>query len=163
MLILFLDLAAVSASFVPGPETNTSRQRHAPLYGRLVAEEHLPASHRDAVHQVRVYCRLSVCVGVCRCASTAPAHQHTHPAHFDLIALQPPVLVCHPIHTHKPPDIASLVQPNLVNGHPGHAGPHTDPLSRSHRRTAAQAQRGSHQNVQAHQRSKCLHSHAPTM
>lgn len=157
MLILFLDLAAVSASFVPGPETNTSRQRHAPLYGRLVAEEHLPASHRDAVHQVRVYCRLSVCARV--------PHQRTstHPAHFDLIALQPP-RSCLPPYTHtQPPDIASLVQPNLVNGHPGHAGPHTDPLSRSHRSTAAQAQRGSHQNVQAHQRSKCLHSHAPTM
>ena len=42
----------VSASFVPGADSNTTRQRHAPLYGRLVAEEHLPASHRDAVHQV---------------------------------------------------------------------------------------------------------------
>lgn len=93
MLILFLDLAAVSASFVPGPETNTSRQRHAPLYGRLVAEEHLPASHRDAVHQVRVYCRLAVCARV--------PHQRTstHPAHFDLIALQPP-RSCLPPYTH---------------------------------------------------------------
>lgn len=43
---------AVSASFVPGTESNTGRQRHAPLYGRLVPEEHLPATHRDVVHQV---------------------------------------------------------------------------------------------------------------
>lgn len=42
----------VSATFVAGPDANASRQRHAPLYGRLVAEEHLPAAHRDAVHQV---------------------------------------------------------------------------------------------------------------
>lgn len=42
----------VSAPFVAGPDANASRQRHAPLYGRLVAEEHLPAAHRDAVHQV---------------------------------------------------------------------------------------------------------------
>lgn len=31
---------------------DSTRSRHAPLYGRLVSEEHLPASHRD-VHQVR--------------------------------------------------------------------------------------------------------------
>lgn len=43
---------SVSASFVPGTESNTGRQRHAPLYGRLVPEEHLPATHRDVVHQV---------------------------------------------------------------------------------------------------------------
>lgn len=63
MCILFLPLMnrAVSASFVPGTETNTSRQRHAPLYGRLVAEEHLPASHRDAVHQVSVVRRSRRC------------------------------------------------------------------------------------------------------
>lgn len=42
----------MSASFAAGPDANASRQRHAPLYGRLVAEEHLPAAHRDAVHQV---------------------------------------------------------------------------------------------------------------
>lgn len=42
----------VSAPFAAGPDANASRQRHAPLYGRLVAEEHLPAAHRDAVHQV---------------------------------------------------------------------------------------------------------------
>lgn len=42
----------VSAQFVAGPDANASRQRHAPLYGRLVSEEHLPAAHRDAVHQV---------------------------------------------------------------------------------------------------------------
>lgn len=40
----------VSAQFA-GTEANVSR-RHAPLYGRLVAEEHLSAVHRDAVHQV---------------------------------------------------------------------------------------------------------------
>lgn len=44
----------MSASFVPGSETNTGRQRHAPLYGRLVPEEHLPATHRDVVHQVNI-------------------------------------------------------------------------------------------------------------
>ncbi|XP_063708907.1 serine/threonine-protein kinase minibrain isoform X2 [Culicoides brevitarsis] len=38
------------ASYVTGPIPESTRQRHAPLYGRLVAEEHLPASHRD-VHQ----------------------------------------------------------------------------------------------------------------
>ncbi|XP_031626889.1 serine/threonine-protein kinase minibrain isoform X2 [Contarinia nasturtii] len=42
----------LSAPFVAGPDANASRQRHAPLYGRLVAEEHLPAAHRDAVHQL---------------------------------------------------------------------------------------------------------------
>lgn len=42
----------VSASFVAGADANSTRQRHAPLYGRLVAEEHLPPTHRDAVHQV---------------------------------------------------------------------------------------------------------------
>lgn len=41
----------ISASYVTGPIPESTRQRHAPLYGRLVAEEHLPASHRD-VHQV---------------------------------------------------------------------------------------------------------------
>ncbi|CAO1404976.1 unnamed protein product [Diamesa serratosioi] len=40
----------LSASYVPGPIPDSTRQRHAPLYGRLVAEEHLPPSHRD-VHQ----------------------------------------------------------------------------------------------------------------
>lgn len=45
-------LFSVSAPFVAGSDANASRQRHAPLYGRLVAEEHLPAAHRDAVHQV---------------------------------------------------------------------------------------------------------------
>lgn len=42
----------VSASFAAGPDANASRQRHAPLYGRIVPEEHLSATHRDAVHQV---------------------------------------------------------------------------------------------------------------
>ena len=46
-----MHMFTVSAPFV-GPDANASRQRHAPLYGRLVAEEHLPAAHRDAVHQV---------------------------------------------------------------------------------------------------------------
>uniref|UniRef100_A0A336K4G2 dual-specificity kinase n=1 Tax=Culicoides sonorensis TaxID=179676 RepID=A0A336K4G2_CULSO len=40
----------LEASYVTGPIPESTRQRHAPLYGRLVAEEHLPASHRD-VHQ----------------------------------------------------------------------------------------------------------------
>lgn len=44
----------VSASFAANADANASRQRHAPLYGRLVAEEHLPPTHRDAVHQVSV-------------------------------------------------------------------------------------------------------------
>lgn len=44
-------LVAVSASYVTGPIPESSRSRHAPLYGRLVAEEHLPATHRD-VHLV---------------------------------------------------------------------------------------------------------------
>lgn len=54
ILYLFSDayVYTVSAPFVAGPDANASRQRHAPLYGRLVAEEHLPAAHRDAVHQV---------------------------------------------------------------------------------------------------------------
>lgn len=47
-------LFAVSASFAPGADANATRQRHAPLYGRLVAEEHLPPAHRDAVHQVNI-------------------------------------------------------------------------------------------------------------
>lgn len=51
ILHFFLFSFLVSASYVPGPIPDSTRQRHAPLYGRLVAEEHLPASHRD-VHQV---------------------------------------------------------------------------------------------------------------
>lgn len=44
---------AVPQSYVPGADT--SRQRHhAPLYGRLVSEEHLPAAHRDVHLQVSV-------------------------------------------------------------------------------------------------------------
>lgn len=55
-ILINLNLFTVSASFVPGAEANTTRQRHAPLYGRLVAEEHLPVSHRDAViHQVHTF------------------------------------------------------------------------------------------------------------
>lgn len=46
-----LSFILVSASYVPGPIPDSTRSRHAPLYGRLVSEEHLPASHRD-VHQV---------------------------------------------------------------------------------------------------------------
>jgi hypothetical protein len=46
-------LITVSASYVPGAALpDSSRQRHAPLYGRLVSEEHLPAAHRDVHHQV---------------------------------------------------------------------------------------------------------------
>lgn len=45
----------VSASFAAGPDANAPRQRHAPLYGRIVPEEHLPATHRDAVHQVSTF------------------------------------------------------------------------------------------------------------
>lgn len=56
---LFLSHRLVSAAFVPGPDANAQRQRHAPLYGRLVAEEHLPATHRDAVHQVSSRFRFS--------------------------------------------------------------------------------------------------------
>lgn len=48
----------MSAPFVAGPDANASRQRHAPLYGRLVPEEHLPATHRDAVHQVKAFKRI---------------------------------------------------------------------------------------------------------
>lgn len=50
----------MSASFVPGTESNTGRQRHAPLYGRLVPEEHLPATHRDVVHQVNILIQIFV-------------------------------------------------------------------------------------------------------
>lgn len=46
---------SVSASYVTGPIPESSRSRHAPLYGRLVAEEHLPATHRD-IHQVGCRC-----------------------------------------------------------------------------------------------------------
>lgn len=49
---IFFFIVLVSASYVPGPMPDSTRSRHAPLYGRLVSEEHLPASHRD-VHQVR--------------------------------------------------------------------------------------------------------------
>lgn len=50
-IILFFFFLLFPASYVTGPIPESTRQRHAPLYGRLVAEEHLPASHRD-VHQV---------------------------------------------------------------------------------------------------------------
>lgn len=51
-LNLFVIFLSVPQSYVPGADT--SRQRHhAPLYGRLVSEEHLPAAHRDVHHQVR--------------------------------------------------------------------------------------------------------------
>lgn len=50
-LIIERTIYPVSAQFA-GTEANVSR-RHAPLYGRLVAEEHLSAVHRrEAVHQV---------------------------------------------------------------------------------------------------------------
>lgn len=42
----------VAAQFASGNVPDSTRQRHhAPLYGRLVTEEHLPAVHRD-IHQV---------------------------------------------------------------------------------------------------------------
>ncbi|XP_070491900.1 serine/threonine-protein kinase minibrain isoform X4 [Chironomus tepperi] len=41
----------LSASYVTGAIPDSTRQRHAPLYGRLVSEEHLPATHRDVHHQ----------------------------------------------------------------------------------------------------------------
>lgn len=50
-----LSLFTVSASYVPGAIPDSSRQRHAPLYGRLVSEEHLPAAH----HQVNTITRLA--------------------------------------------------------------------------------------------------------
>lgn len=56
-----MHMFTVSAPFV-GPDANASRQRHAPLYGRLVAEEHLPAAHRDAVHQVSFAKTFILCV-----------------------------------------------------------------------------------------------------
>lgn len=31
------------------------RQRHAPLYGRFVGEEELPATHRDVMHHVSIF------------------------------------------------------------------------------------------------------------
>ncbi|CAD7086895.1 unnamed protein product [Hermetia illucens] len=40
-------LSAAYASGPTGPETG--RQRHAPLYGRIVVEEELPATHRDVM------------------------------------------------------------------------------------------------------------------
>lgn len=50
----FLFFLAVPQSYVPGADT--SRQRHhAPLYGRLVSEEHLPAAHRDVHLQVSFF------------------------------------------------------------------------------------------------------------
>lgn len=52
LLFYFFLQYLVSATFAAGPDANASRQRHAPLYGRIVPEEHLPATHRDAVHQV---------------------------------------------------------------------------------------------------------------
>lgn len=51
LTFLHFCIATVSSSYVPGPIPD-SRSRHAPLYGRLVSEEHLPAAHRD-VHQVK--------------------------------------------------------------------------------------------------------------
>lgn len=38
--------------YVCSSGTDLSRQRHAPLYGRLVAEEHLPATHREIVQRL---------------------------------------------------------------------------------------------------------------
>uniref|UniRef100_A0A7G3AYM7 dual-specificity kinase n=1 Tax=Lutzomyia longipalpis TaxID=7200 RepID=A0A7G3AYM7_LUTLO len=40
------------AMYVCSSGTDLSRQRHAPLYGRLVAEEHLPATHREIVQRL---------------------------------------------------------------------------------------------------------------
>lgn len=40
-------MSAAYASGPTGPETG--RQRHAPLYGRIVVEEELPATHRDVM------------------------------------------------------------------------------------------------------------------
>lgn len=45
-------MLTVAAQYASGNVPDSTRQRHhAPLYGRLVTEEHLPAVHRD-IHQV---------------------------------------------------------------------------------------------------------------
>uniref|UniRef100_A0A182Q465 dual-specificity kinase n=1 Tax=Anopheles farauti TaxID=69004 RepID=A0A182Q465_9DIPT len=49
--MLFIFPFSVAAQFASGNVPDSTRQRHhAPLYGRLVTEEHLPAVHRD-IHQ----------------------------------------------------------------------------------------------------------------
>lgn len=41
----------VSTTYVTAA-TDTSRQRHAPLYGRFVVEEELPSSHQEIIQIV---------------------------------------------------------------------------------------------------------------
>lgn len=75
---------AVSASYVPGAIPDSSRQRHAPLYGRLVSEEHLPAAHRDVHHQVRhaSSSQLTLTYMIIRKSSPSRSNgQSVHPPH----------------------------------------------------------------------------------
>lgn len=51
-LIVFYFPFPVSAVYVSSGGGDTGRQRHAPLYGRFVDEEELPATHRDVMHHV---------------------------------------------------------------------------------------------------------------
>lgn len=44
--------AAYASSGVTFVAEGNGRQRHAPLYGRFVVEEELPATHRDVMHHV---------------------------------------------------------------------------------------------------------------
>lgn len=50
----FLFFFPVSAVYVSSAAVGveSGRQRHAPLYGRFVVEEELPATHRDVMHHV---------------------------------------------------------------------------------------------------------------
>jgi len=49
-LLILVTAAYVSSAAVAAVESG--RQRHAPLYGRFVVEEDLPATHRDVMHHV---------------------------------------------------------------------------------------------------------------
>lgn len=132
MYITFFSLI-VSAAFVSGTDTNASRQRNAPLYGRLVAEEHLHSTHRDAVHQVKDTA-LSLRVGF---SSVDNIH---------ISANVSKKMYPHSLHA----DAASIIEPHIIDGYSGDAGSDTNPLSRSLRSSHSEAERGSYKNLQAY-------------
>lgn len=52
-------VSSAAAAVGEGSVSGGGRQRHAPLYGRFVVEEELPATHRDVMHHVSFYFVLS--------------------------------------------------------------------------------------------------------
>lgn len=62
----------VSTTYVTAA-TDTSRQRHAPLYGRFVVEEELPSSHQEIIQIVSfvLFFDLVLLIVICKHSLTA--------------------------------------------------------------------------------------------